>query len=225
MTKVEILQDLRKRILDEQFVQGQSLVERELCESYGVSRTPIREVLWSLVVDGIVEHRQAKGFSVRRLDWKKIFEIFQAREAVEGMAARLASKRSSNESIQKLKMLRDELKEVNIEENSLEGARIGRLMHQEIINAASNQLLLEIYEKLGYLSALTTNLAKRSVHTENASKKHHLSIMDAIISGDVEHSEYYMRQHLRITCRNLIELLYPQVVSALTEGNDLEFKL
>ena len=62
MTKNEILVDLRKKILEEYYVQGQSLVERNLCETYGVSRTPIREVLWSLVADGVVEQRPAGGF-------------------------------------------------------------------------------------------------------------------------------------------------------------------
>ncbi len=210
MTKTEILQDLRQKVLHEHFTQGQALVERDLCETYGVSRTPIREVLWSLVVDGIVEQRPARGFFVRKLDWEKIFEIFQAREAVEGMAARLASKRSEKKSMERLEKLKNQLELVDIELHSEEGAKIGRLMHHEIIYSASNELLTEIYEKLGYLSALTTNIAKKSVHTESESKIHHIAIMNAIITGDVENSEYYMREHLRVTCRNVIEMLYPQ---------------
>lgn len=224
MTKTEILQDLRQKVLQEHFPQGQALVERELCETYGVSRTPIREVLWSLVVDGIVEQRPARGFFVRKLDWEKIFEIFQAREAVEGMAARLASKRSEKESLLRLEKLRTELQDIDITQDSEAGARIGRLMHHEIIQAASNQLLTEIYEKLGYLSALTTNIAKKSVHTESESKVHHLAIMDAIITGDVENSEYYMREHLRVTCRNVIQMLYPQVFSSISGNIGGSFK-
>ena len=49
--------------------------------------------------------------------------------------------------------------------------------------------------------------------------------MDAIISGDAQNSEHYMRQHLKVTCRNLIEILYPQFVSAITEGIDTGFAL
>ena len=141
------------------------------------------------------------------------------------MAARLASKQSDEESLKTLEKLRDELKEVDIEQNSIEGTRIGRLMHQEIIKAASNQLLSDIYVKLSYLSALTTNIAKHNVRTEQASKAHHIAIMDAIILGDAENSEHYMRQHLKVTCRNLIEILYPQFVSAITEGIDTGFAL
>lgn len=225
MTKTEILQDLREKILQEHYVQGQALVERELCDIYGVSRTPIREVLWSLVVDGIVQQRPARGFFVKKLDWENIFEIFQAREAVEGMAARLASKRSEKESLLRLEKLRNELEQVDIERSSQEGARIGRLMHHEIIRAAANHLLTDIYEKLGYLSALTTNIAKKSVRTESESKVHHLAIMDAIISGDVDRSEYYMREHLRVTCRNVIEMLYPQVFSTLTRDSTVSFEI
>ncbi len=218
MNKQDILDDLREKIIQEHYPQGASLIERDLCEHYGVSRTPIREVLWSLVSDGIVEQRPSKGFAVRILDLEQIFEIYQVREAVEGMAAKIACGRAPRIHILKLKELRDELETLEITASNIDdGPRIGRQMHREIIEAASNNLLSEIYIKLGYLSALTTNIAKQSLNTEIESRAHHLAIMNSIIGGDVEKSGYYMSEHLRTSCRNIIEMLYPHMYSMIYE--------
>jgi len=216
--KTEIAEDIRQKILSEQYPQGYSLGERDLCEIYSLSRTPIREVLWSLVADGIVEQQPSKGFSVRRLDWSAILEIFEVREPVEGMAARIAAQRLQDPHRENLVKLRDELLEIDIEKDSELGARIGRMMHKEIINAASNNLLSELYTKLGYLSAMTTNMAKRNVAIERDSKRYHIAIMESILAGNPDDSELYMREHLQTTCRHLIGALYPQILKVAPNG-------
>lgn len=215
MTKDEIAQDIRQKILDEKLEQGQSLVEREMCTIYRISRTPMREILWKLVSDGVVEHRPSHGFYVRKLNWEQIFEIFETREAIEGMAARLACQRSEKWLADQLERLRAELEQVDIEQDPKTGGSIGRKMHKLIINGASNRLLGDFYTKIEYLAKLTTNISTRSPGIETESKKYHLAIMQAIIDGDPEKSERYMREHLRLTCRKIIEKFYPQVFSTL----------
>jgi DNA-binding GntR family transcriptional regulator len=90
MEKNAVYEDLRQQIVQEKLLPGQWLIERELCETYRISRTPIREILWKLTVEGFLEQEANRGFIVRRLGLEQIFEIFQTREAIEGMAARLA---------------------------------------------------------------------------------------------------------------------------------------
>ena len=91
--KNTVYEDIRRKIVEEKLVPGQWLIERELCETYRMSRTPIREILWKLTADGLLEQENNRGFVVRRLGLEQIFEIFQAREAIEGMAARLACRK------------------------------------------------------------------------------------------------------------------------------------
>ena len=210
-SKSDVFQDLRDKILKEDLPQGFSLIERELSETYGISRTPMREILWNLMADGVVEQRPSQGFFVRKLDWKQIFEIYQTREAVEGMAARLASQRQSETLMEQLRNLIEELEAINVAHDSSEGVRIGRQMHKIIIDAASNRFLYEFYEKLSNLAVLTSNLAVKSIDIENKSKGHHLKIMRSIVNGEEQESENSMREHLQITCRNLVHMLYPSI--------------
>ena len=69
---------------------GRILVEREISDEYGLSRTPIREILWQLVSDGLLNKEYSKGYMVRKISLEEIFNIFQSRAGIEGIAARLA---------------------------------------------------------------------------------------------------------------------------------------
>ena len=72
--KQSAYEDLRQQIVEEKLQPGQWLVERDLCNTYGMSRTPVREVLWKLTVDGLLEQEPNKGFAVRKLSLEQIFE-------------------------------------------------------------------------------------------------------------------------------------------------------
>ena len=218
MKKDEILDDLRQKILSEVYTQGQPLIERELCEYYSISRTPIREILWRLVLDGVVEQRPARGFNVRTLGWEQIFEIFQTREAIEGMASRLTCQRQDGRIIERLRQLKDALETMPEKNVAKEGPEIGRVLHQTIIEGSSNSLLGEIYEKIGYMAKLTSNIAQKSRIIETDSRDGHVAIINAIIEGDPDNCEQVTRVHLRVTCRNIINTFYPQVFSAPLNG-------
>src|SRR5690554_1887708 len=108
MKTIDVYEDLKAKISKEEFLPGEILVERDLCEIYKISRTPIREVLWKLVSDGLIEKVSNKGYRVKELTLENIFEIFQARESIEGMAVRLACQKGDSDFLSKIKQLQDE---------------------------------------------------------------------------------------------------------------------
>jgi GntR family transcriptional regulator, rspAB operon transcriptional repressor len=211
MTKNEILRDLRQKILNENYEQGESLIERELCEFYEISRTPIREILWRLVLEGIVEQKPARGFFVRKLGWEQIFDIFQTREAIEGMAVRLTCQRGDAQIFEQLKDIKKQLTDLDDTDIDIGGPKWGRTFHDTVLEGSSNSLLKEIYQKVSYMAKMTSNIARHSVSIESLSRDYHVSIIDAILSGDPDKSEHLMREHLRTTCRGIIDTFYPQV--------------
>jgi len=119
MDKNTVYEDIRRQIVEEKLVPGQWLIERELCETYSMSRTPIREILWKLTADGFLEQEANRGFVVRRLGLEQIFEIFQTREAIEGMAARLACRRGGEAFHSKLREIKKKIAKANIESDPL----------------------------------------------------------------------------------------------------------
>lgn len=213
MNKINVYEDIRRQILEEKLPPGQWLIERELCETYSMSRTPIREILWKLTADGFLEQEANRGFVVRRLGLEQIFEIFQAREAIEGMAARLACRKGGEAFHSKLIDIKKRLAKVNIESDPMLGIALGRELHRAIMDAAHNSIMAHINEGLENLAILTANITKRSPAIEKASADAHLNIIDAMLQQDEERGEQLMREHLRETCRHVVEQFYPGMLA------------
>jgi DNA-binding GntR family transcriptional regulator len=214
MDKVSVYEDIRRQIAEEKLLPGQWLVERELCETYRMSRTPIREILWRLTADGFLEQETNRGFMVRRLGLEQIFEVFQAREAIEGMAARLACRRGGEAFHAKLRDIRKKIAKANIESDPVLGIALGRELHQAIMAAAQNTIMADISERLENLTVLTANITKRSPTIEKASADAHLNIINAMLQSDEDQGEHLMREHLRETCRHVVEQFYPGMLGA-----------
>jgi DNA-binding GntR family transcriptional regulator len=213
MDKAKVYEDIRRQIVEEKLAPGQWMIERELCETYRMSRTPIREILWKLTADGFLEQEANRGFIVRRLGLEQIFEIFQAREAIEGMAARLACRRGGESFRATLREVKKKIAKANIESDPLLGIALGRELHKAIMGAAHNGIMADINERLENLTVLTANITKRSPTIEKTSADAHLNIINAMLQQDEEKGEQLMREHLRETCRHVVEQFYPGMIA------------
>jgi len=213
MDKTTVYEDIRQQIVEEKLAPGQWLIERELCETYRMSRTPIREILWKLTADGFLEQKPNRGFVVRRLGLEQIFEIFQTREAIEGMAARLACRRGGEAFRSTMREIKKKIIKANIEADPRLGIALGRELHGAIMDAAHNGIMADINDRLENLTILTANITKRSPAIEKASAEAHLNIINAMLQQDEEKGEQLMREHLRETCRHIVEQFYPGMLA------------
>ena len=209
--KNTIYKELKKEIMSGKLLPGSVLVERNISNEYSISRTPVREILWRLASDGLLEQEPSGGYIIRKISLEEIFSIFQSREAIEGMAARLASQKGDDNFFSNIKEIRERIKEIDIEKNSQEGVLFGRKLHNLIIVTANNAFLSEFYNKLRDLAVLIRNITQKSVLIEIKSQESHLDIINALEEKDEEKSEYYMREHLRITCRLMADYFYPNL--------------
>ena len=200
MNKNNLYKKLKLKIFNEEISPGTWLVERELCKKYNLSRTPVREILRVLVSDGLITLEPTKGYTVRKLSFEEIVEIFHARESVEGMAARLSCLRGNQDFLSKIENIKNQLEQIDIEKDTHLGIETGHKLHNTIIKASGNKLLDEFYKKLNNLAALTRNLSKRSVEIERNSRNDHIVITQAILEKDEEKCEQAMRKHIKGTC-------------------------
>lgn len=209
--KNTVYKELKAKIMSGKLLPGSSLVEREISDEYSISRTPVREILWRLASDGLLEQEPSKGYIVRKVSLEEIFNIFQSREGIEGIAARLACLKGDAKFFSKINEIGKKIKEVDIEKNTQEGVFFGRKLHDVIIYTASNPFLSQFYNKLRNLLSLTRNITQRSILIEKKSQESHLTIINALEERDEEKSEYCMREHLRTTCRLMADYFYPNL--------------
>lgn len=111
MLRQQVLDVLRRAILEFRFRPGDRLIERELCELVGVSRTSVREALRHLESEGLVENLPNKGPAVARVSPETALQLYEVREVLEGLAARLFTARATSRQIEDLRIALDRLTE------------------------------------------------------------------------------------------------------------------
>ena len=105
----QIVHNLRVAIVQGQFKPGQRLIERELCELLGASRTPIREALRQLETELLIELKPNKGPVVAKVTKKDAEEIYQIRQLLESLACRLFAENASEKDIKRLRKSYEQL--------------------------------------------------------------------------------------------------------------------
>lgn len=97
-----IFDTLREAIIAGELKPGERLMEVKLAEKMGVSRTPVREAIRKLELEGLVEMLPRKGAHVAELSVKDIMDVLEVRATLDGLATALAAERITDEEIKKL---------------------------------------------------------------------------------------------------------------------------
>ena len=146
---------LRNAILDGHYEAGQKLVERELCELTGASRSILREALVGLEASGLVESESYRGYRVTLLGVRKICEIFELRSSLETQAAELFAERASEAEMTELQTLLGELEE-SVRNTDLAAMRLVKERYYELLfsgcrNEEIRRALENIIDRVYYL--------------------------------------------------------------------------
>lgn len=190
------------RIAQQKVAPGSKLRETDLAAEFGVSRTRVREALGRLEQRGLVERVPNRGAVVARLDLSQVFHIYQIREVLEGLAARLATLAMPHEAWKDdLARFEGPLKEL-IERGDLqEYIEHYERLRRKIILAAANPLLAEmldtIYEKTQVLIRRIIILPGRA----EVGRQHHAAMLLAMCRGEAEKAEAIRRDGLRSATR------------------------
>ncbi|NKB77399.1 MAG: FCD domain-containing protein [Gammaproteobacteria bacterium] len=146
---------LRSAILNGKFEAGQKLVERELCEVTGASRSVLREALVNLEVNGLIERQSYCGYRVTKLDARTVCEIFELRSSLETQAAELFAERASESELQSLNEEVSALASC-VENFDLETMRVVKERYYDILfigcrNRELRRALENIIDRVSYL--------------------------------------------------------------------------
>ena len=174
---------------------GDRLVESELADRFGVSRTPIREALQRLETQSLLT-RDGRSLIVASLDHNQMAELYVVRCELEGLAARLAARHATDEEVRVLrKMVEDDRKHLA---DPAALARANRRFHKQVHLASHNRFLVQqldlVYRSMALMA--TTSLAiegRGAIAIEE-----HQRIVDAIAAGDGEAAYRALREHISV---------------------------
>ena len=138
---LELVDQLREMIVQGALGAGTKIPERELCEQFGVSRTPLREALKVLAVDGLISLEPNRGAWVRHVTPDELEDIFPVIGALEALAGELACTRISDTQIDKVQALHLDMIGYYEDRNLAEYFRVNQQIHDTILAAADNDIL------------------------------------------------------------------------------------
>lgn len=189
--------DLHERILDAidagQYPPGARLLETELAETFGVSRTPVREALRRLESQGVVTHEARKGAVVASLDYNQLGELYAVREVMEGLAARLAARFASPAEVQ---LLRDMIARDRQESDPARLAAANKRFHRQLHLASHNRVLSQTLDPVRRSLALLSGTTFEAKERPEQSNDEHEAIVDAIASRDEDAADAAARAHI-----------------------------
>lgn len=139
-----VFNTLRQAILRGELKPGERLMEIQLANKLGVSRTPIREAIRKLELEGLVLMIPRKGAEVAEITEKSLKDVLEIRRALEDLAVRLACEKITEEELKELKIAGDEFKKVLKSQDITEVAEADVRFHDVIYMATDNPKLIQL---------------------------------------------------------------------------------
>lgn len=209
-----IVNRVRTMVYDGDLKPGEKVPERMLCESLGISRTPLREALKVLASEGVLELLPNRGARVARLTAADVDEMFPVMGALEALAGELACANATEADIAEMRALHYQMALHHTRGERSEYFAINQKIHEKIMAAAGNDLLVGMYEGLAgrirrarYISSITPERWAEAM-TE------HEEILAAFSSRDGQRLAAILRGHLRNKCEAVKETLRQDAADA-----------
>ena len=174
---------------------GDRLVESDLADSFGVSRTPIREALQRLETQSLLT-RDGRSLIVSSLDHSQMAELYIVRAELEGLAASLAAKHATGEEVKVLQDMVSSDRKIIADPSAL--AKSNRRFHKQIHLASHNRFLIKQLDLVHRSMALMATTSLAADGRGPVAVEEHQAIVTAISKGDSEEASEKLRDHISI---------------------------
>jgi DNA-binding GntR family transcriptional regulator len=190
------LDALRRKIVRGELAPGRRLSEPELCETLGISRTPLREALKLLATEGLVTLRRNRSAIVAPLNPGELRGLFEAESCIESFAAGLAAERMTSAELKRLRALQERM-EAHQGRGDLDGYfDLNQQIHRLIVAGAKNPALCEAHDVLLGRLARARYLALEVQGRWEESILEHREILSALESRDAEQARRLFAGHI-----------------------------
>lgn len=194
-----VTEELEAAIIEGRLAPGERVSEQGLAATMGVSRGPLREAIRRLEGRRLLERKTNVGVRVVELSVDRLANLLHVREALEGMAARLACERLTDAQLDELEaMIEDHAKSIDVQDGTGYYQQSGDFdFHFRIAKASGNDLLIsmvcgDLYDLLRVYRYKSSTMKGRA----NAALKEHRDIVVALRARDPEAAERSMRTHI-----------------------------
>ncbi|SDL05941.1 DNA-binding transcriptional regulator, GntR family [Modicisalibacter muralis] len=190
---------LHHMIVFGQLAPGERLIEPELCEALGISRTPLREALKLLAAEGLVATRRNRNAMVTLFDARELEHLFEVEAGIESFAIALAAQRMTNTELKRVEALQVRMEKLHGSGDLDTYFELNQRVHAMIVAGARNPVLEETHRRLiGRLErARYAALGKSGRWRESAHE--HREILEALKARDGQRAQQLLLAHVQHT--------------------------
>jgi DNA-binding GntR family transcriptional regulator len=222
----EILSRLRDYVVEGNIPDGARVPERQLCELFGISRTPLREALKVLAAEGLIDLLPNRGARVRQLSRRDLEELFEVMGGLESLAGRLACESITDAEIAEIERLHYEMYGYYLHRDMHNYFQTNQRIHEKIVEASRNETLRGTYANFaGRIRRVrySANFARKHQRWGEAMREHE-AILDALRRRAASELSDILFHHLRAKRTAAVEHLDEVengAVGALADGTAL----
>lgn len=191
-----VYRHLRDRILAGHFEYGVRLIESELSQELGVSRTPVREALRKLELEGLVHYLSRRGVMVTNLALADMEDIYDLREVLEGLAARRAAERRTDAEATEIEALCQQMEQVHHTNDLDQVTAVHTRFNELLYRLSGNKRLCETLNRYNEYVAKSQYVSMTREGRAEEIMAEHRSIVGAIVARDPVTAEFAARQHI-----------------------------
>ena len=192
-----VSEELKREILVGEIAPGTRMMEIELADEMGVSRTPVREAIRKLEKEGLVTIEPRKGAYASDVSIKDMVDVLEVREDLEAMAAAMAAQKVNKDEKQALIEATMEYKEAVESERTEDIIRCDEKFHQLIVNYSGNKTLIQLFSQVQELALRFRYLYYDDFSRYERMPMEHREIEEAILSGDYEKARVAAGEHVK----------------------------
>ena len=198
-----LVEQIRELVIEGDLEPGAKVPERILCERFNVSRTPLREALKTLASEGWLEILPHKGARVTRLNEEDIDQMFPIMGALEALSGELACANLSEEQFAEIRALHYQMALHYTRRELAPYFHINQLIHEKILAAAANPLLVQMYQTLSGRIRRARYVANMSEDRWAQAIEEHEEMLSALASRDGQSLANVLRRHLSNKCETV----------------------
>jgi DNA-binding GntR family transcriptional regulator len=211
---------IREAIIDGRLEPGRRLKEEDLARQLGISRTPVREALLMLQVEGQVDATPNRGAVVRVHTPDDLDDLYGLRALLEGHAARRAGARITEAEVQQLGESCQRFDALDPGEDLRELVRENLFFHSTILDVAGSARLASMVRRVIQLPLVYKSYIWYSPDQKRISSHYHRQIVNALEAGDGERAELIMKEHVFEARDLLVAELRSATASAAAEAGE-----
>lgn len=193
----QVTEFIRDAIVDGRFPLGEALSELKLAAAFKVSRTPVREALNALQLQGLIEIRPQAGSFVFMPSEGDVGELAEFRRVLEVAALRFCFARRREETLRQMRSTLEDMERAQEADDRLGVARADTAFHQAIAENSANEYLVGAYRLMsGRVAALRTHNLLATDKVREHVLTEHRALISAFAKGDLERAEVVLAEHV-----------------------------